>query len=337
MKIGIIIVCYDNAVNSAKLIGQLIDEIDSKDKLVVIDNNPNHKNWGKLKSLSRIDYLIKNKNVGFGAACNQGADLIKNDVDAYLFLNPDTLIEKGTIEKYKQVTKDYSAYMANLLTKKNSINNDGSIVHISGLSWSGNYLNKFFKNTNNKYRSIYYASGACLFIWKKEFYDIGKFYAEYFLYYEDTDLSSRLILNNKKIGLINDAVVYHDYDSKISDVKYLNIQKNRYLYILINWPIKILILLLPSILLVELLLITHSFINNKFKLKIRSYYEVFKTIPKIYILRKKTMKLMKINSIEYLKMLSPKIDTCLIPHFPGINIFNQFFVIYYKTVKKLLD
>ena len=49
------------------------------------------------------------------------------------------------------------------------------------------------------------------------------------------------------------------------------------------------------------------------------------------------MKLMKINSIEYLKMLSPKIDTCLIHHFPGINIFNQFFVIYYKTVKKLLD
>ena len=34
-----------------------------------------------------------------------------------------------------------------------------------------------------------------------------------------------------------------------TDYKYLNIQKNRYLYILINWPIKILILLLPAILL----------------------------------------------------------------------------------------
>ena len=337
MKIGIIIVCYDNAVNSAKLISQLIDEIDPKDKLVVIDNNPNHKNLYNLKSFSRIDYLIKNKNVGFGSACNQGADLIKTDVDAYLFLNPDTLIEKGSIEKYKQVTKDYSAYMANLLTKNNLINNDGSIVHISGLSWSGNYLNRFFKNTNNKYRSINYASGACLFIWKKDFYDVGKFYDEYFLYYEDTDLSSRLILNKKKVGLINDAVVYHDYDSKISDVKYLNIQKNRYLYILINWPIKILILLLPIILIVDLMLISHSLISHKFKLKIRSYYELFRIIPKIYILRKKTMKLKKINSIEYFKTLDPKIDTSLIPQFFGIKLFNRFFVIYCKIVEKLLD
>ena len=63
MKIGIIIVCYDNAVNSAKLISQLIDEIDPKDKLVVIDNNPNHKNLYNLKSFSRIDYLMKNKKV----------------------------------------------------------------------------------------------------------------------------------------------------------------------------------------------------------------------------------------------------------------------------------
>lgn len=337
MKLGIIIVCFDNKVDSTILFKQIISQKSSSDKLLVIDNNPNHLNYQKYSKLSGIDHIIKNQNTGFGSACNLGADKIKNDVDAFLFLNPDTRITKDLLDKYKAVNHRYDAYMANLLIDNNKINNDGSVVHISGLSWSGNYLKEYTHHSQDKYKEINYVSGACLFIWKDTFYDIGQFYEEYFLYYEDTDLSSRLKLSGKKMALITDAVVYHYYVSNISKIKYYYIQKNRIVYMLINWPVSILILLSPIIIFFEFALITHSIIDNKLNLKMKSYIIILKDLKSILNNRKKTMKMKKIKSSEYLRLISPTLDSGLIENFFAKEFINRICNIYYKYLLKILN
>jgi GT2 family glycosyltransferase len=336
MKIGVIIVCYDENVDSRILINSLNDQLTSEDKLVVVDNNPNHKNADNLKHFNRINYVIRNKNVGFGSACNQASALLDNQVDAYLFLNPDTHLAKDTIGQLKKANRNHSAYMANLMLDESRINNSGTIVHISGLSWSGGFNTKLEK-PKTIYTKENYLSGACLLIWCEEFNNVGKFYEDYFLYYEDTDLCSRLISSGRKLALINDAYVYHDYTKSISNVKYLNIQKNRYRYMLINWPLIIIIYLLPAIILVDLLMIVESIINRRFILKMKSYYELVLDLNKIFKHRNQTMKLFKISNKEYFATLEPNFNSELIPNFLGKNILNAFFIKYYNLVARILN
>lgn len=336
MKLGIIIVCYDDKVDSTKLIEQLIIQKNKNDKILIIDNNPQKLNSKKLQKIKGIYKIINQKNIGFGAACNLGAEQLKDYVDYFLFLNPDTKMGTSTLDEFRKIDAKHDAYMGLLLTNNNTINNNGTLVHITGMSWCGDLGKKKSKN-NKDILDINYASGACLLIKKEVFFDVAGFDASYFLYYEDTDLCSKIIKRGGKIALLNKAIVYHDYTESVSDIKYFNLQKNRIIYMIENWPLLILIVLSPIILISEFTLLLHSLITFRFGIKLKSYFQILRNLDNILNSRKFHNKLTKINDLEYFRTLSYEIDSKLMPRNLLIDLVNYFFKIYFRLALNILN
>ena len=64
-------------------------------EVVVVDNNSSDRTVAIVKNFPNITLIENKENIGFGSANNIGAR--KSSGDYILFLNPDTVVEKGSV------------------------------------------------------------------------------------------------------------------------------------------------------------------------------------------------------------------------------------------------
>lgn len=208
MDVSILIVNY----NSFKLILQCIESIYQLTKgisyeIIVVDNNAPERDIDAInESYSDIIYLRNLENHGFGSGNNFGAKYAKGK---YLFfLNPDTILLNNAIYQFY----DYCE-------KNRGIGIVGGNLYDSNLQpafscWSFlpgllaeiDYLmlhkvGKLFRcvgdfNYSSLPKEVGYISGADLFISKAIFDKVQGFDEDFFMYYEETELTSRV----KKLG-----------------------------------------------------------------------------------------------------------------------------------------
>ncbi len=172
---------------SKNLVENFIKKIYGKVKILIIDNSDDH-NLKKDIELNYplIDiYIIENK--GYGNAINFGSKFIQTEY--FLICNPDidgisliTLLD--FVNAAKKLKNNFSVLgprfiNANPKSHKQSIDNNG----ISEMK---------------------FLSGACMFFNKKNFYNLGGFDENFFLYFEENDfcLRSHKINKNYQINFI---------------------------------------------------------------------------------------------------------------------------------------
>lgn len=164
------------------------------------------------------------ENQGFGAGCNQGA---KRAQGRYLFfLNPDTLVLRGTIEtlvKFLEKNKN-AAIVAPLLLdrerKAYSLQGSRELTPLTGMI-ALSFLNKYFPNNSFSHRywlkdwdksilvEVEVAPGTAFLIRRKIFEEIGGFDPRFFLYFEETDLCKRIKKKGWGIFIEPKAKVIH--------------------------------------------------------------------------------------------------------------------------------
>ncbi len=192
---------------------------DLKIEVIIVDNNSSD------NSVSMINNLYKNQvimvenaeNIGFGKACNQGVEISKGEY--ILFLNPDTLVQKDTLNRsllYLKKHPDIGALGVKLVdgrgdflpeSKRSFPTLWNSFCKFSGLSsiFSGSNI---FDSYNlggldeNEIHSIDALCGAFILTKKEVLNKSGAFYPGYFMYGEDIDLCKCI----KENGY---SVVYH--------------------------------------------------------------------------------------------------------------------------------
>ena len=163
---------------------------------------------------------------------------------------------------------------------------------------------------------------------------IGGFEADYFLYYEDTDISIRLRLLGYGLGLVPTAHIQHDYDFGKGSHKWFYIERNRYVFMLICWPLSVLLVLSPLLIVNELGLWAVSVIQRRFWSKVRASFSLLPMLPWIATKRRTAQKSRKISSADFMKLLEPRVDTPLLGSMPAF--INALFVYYYRIALKLL-
>ena len=333
VSLGIIIVSHNNQSTLKKLLATLNKQVSEVDFIVVIDNHIDHKSVSVAEQFSCVNKIIKTHNNGFAAGCNLGAKSLPKNITHILLLNPDTMPGKKSIEGFRSIANNWNASMGLLLLSEKKINSAGNAVHISGLSW----CNEFNTPTALlKYpESIFIASGACMLIEKILWDNIGGMYEEYFLYYEDTDLSTRIILNGQNIGLEPSIHIYHDYDYKKSDLKWFYLERNRYIYILRCWPISVILLLLPLLICVDAGLWVVSVFERRFILKVRSTGSFLRALPRALKSRRAVQKKKAISSYDFFIHLEPQINTAQLGDLSKFTIINKISVAYCLVVRKL--
>lgn len=176
-------------------------------EIILIDNNSTDENRKKIKNYKppfdsaqgkqNLGYrIIYNKsNVGFAKACNQGAKIAKGEW--LLFLNPDTYISSQNILRFVRKTEELN-YDASSL-KPLSDNYSKPLPSALSLLVEFSPLRRLIPLNIFKKKTLF---GGGLLIKKSVFNDLGGWDKHFFLWFEDSDITERLLKKGYKIGWI---------------------------------------------------------------------------------------------------------------------------------------
>lgn len=182
--------------NTPDLLGILLTTLGKSEEIeiFVVDNNSdNFLSETQLKKYLGVTFLINQENKGFASACNQGAT--KANGKWLLFLNPDVTITASEVMKmveYAESQKldalspnpDSKAYAKPLPTPMSLLQEFTPLGKILPIS-------KTARKT---------LTGGCLLIRKTILNQLGGWDEDFFLWFEDSDLTKRLYDANYAVG-----------------------------------------------------------------------------------------------------------------------------------------
>lgn len=346
--VSIIVVTY----NSAKYIQKCLESITSASyqplELIIVDNNSTDQTVELVestlkKSNKSLSYqLVKNsKNLGYAKGNNIGAQRAKG---RYLFiLNPDTYLEKNVFEPLVNAFKDQKKVAAAqpaiyLFSDPKRLNSAGKVTHFLGFDWVKDYRSRKIP----KMEKIDSFSGSGVMIDRQIFTKLGGYDSEYFMYFEDTDLSWRMRLAGYQIWLIPAAKIFHDY-KYIPDQQYQPLNKklylherNRLLTIFKNYSLLTLVVLSPMILMVEISMIFYSLFHGWVGRKLHSYLSVLSKFDHLRTARTRTQRLRQISDRQVTQHYQSKLTFKMFQHPVVRYLLNPVMTIYWWFAKRLI-
>ena len=170
-------------------------------EIIVVDNNSSDGTVQKIrKEYPNVNIIEKEENLGFSAACNEGVTHAEGEY--LLFLNPDCLISENLISRFVSVVEsDHVGGIGPMLidgsgkelaeSARNIPTLLSGLYHMLG--WKSKGSGRYYANIEpGQLNKVDVLSGACLYIKRSIFHQIGKFDERYFMYGEDVDLCATL-------------------------------------------------------------------------------------------------------------------------------------------------
>ena len=255
MTSSIIIVLYNGKKYLKACLDSILAQCNGNTEIVVIDNASTDGGAELVQNCYPAVRLVRNKkNVGFAAACNQGAQLGQGEI--LVFLNQDTRVCPGWLDGL--VAPLVSNPGIGLVTSKlllmsnpEVIDMCGQDIHYSGLPFGIGTLKPAEQCSTRK--EVCAVSGASFCIRRDLWQHLGGFDPQFFMYFEETDLSFRARLVGFSSYYSPDSVALHDDRLSPSINAIFYTARNRWLFLMKTWKIRTLLLLTPGLLLSELI------------------------------------------------------------------------------------
>ncbi|WP_165350357.1 glycosyltransferase [Xylanimonas protaetiae] len=217
------------------------------DDVVLVDNNDDDdSDAAAIRALCDaspgvVRHMKTGRNLGFGGACNAGA-ATATDADVLWFVNPDTVAAPGSARTLVEAMRAEGYALASpLLTTgprgQETIWFGGGTFDLRAGRARHDLLGAPAAAAPTTPVECTFLTGAALAVTRDAWAALGGFAKEYFLYWEDSDLSWRATQAGLRLGLVPAAVVWHaegassaqDGDSGRSAVGYYYHARNRLL------------------------------------------------------------------------------------------------------------
>jgi len=204
-KIGLVTITYNSADVLEAFLASVWQQTHENFMLYVIDNSSVDNTLSILKTVndSRL-VVIQNKiNFGVAKANNQGiVKAIKDKCNQILIINNDVEFKPFLIEKLLKVQKQHNCSL--VAPKMMYFDNPNNIWYAG--SWfikNKGYLplhrgmGELDHGQYNNIIQIEYAPTCCLLVKKEVFQDVGMMDEKYFVYFDDTDFSYRVLKDGR--------------------------------------------------------------------------------------------------------------------------------------------
>lgn len=226
MDVSIIIVNYNTLELTKDTIDSVIEKTEGIDyEIILVDNDSQDgsKEYFEKNYSDKIKFIKSEKNLGFGKANNLGMDVASGK---YMFLlNSDTLLVNNAVKilyDFMEENLDVGISGGNLYSKDMSPVHSFSLKLISvetEIQDSFNYFEKINRKILGKNRrdfnftdkpvEVGYITGADMMIRKEALEKAGKFDPDFFMYYEETELTARIKRAGYKVMAVPTAKIIH--------------------------------------------------------------------------------------------------------------------------------
>ncbi len=197
-------------------------------EIIVVDNDEEKVIETDLKNKFPKVVYVKNKNTGWGGGVNKGLGYARGK---YIYLlNPDTLFINNALDKIYEFGKDEpdigiaSSLLFDTNKKVYPLQGTKLLNPVSAI-FSLSFINKFFPNNpvarkfwmrgrdKKTVQQVESATLSAALIRKDVLIKAGKFDENYFLYYEEYDLSKRLKKLEYKNFIVSESKVVHIWEA----------------------------------------------------------------------------------------------------------------------------
>jgi len=235
-KIGLVTITYNSADVIKGFLDSTLNQTFQKFVIYIIDNKSNDDTLKIIDSYTeeRIKVVKNSKNLGVAKANNQGIKLsIKDECSQVLIINNDVEFESTLLDKMLKIQKENDCSL--VVPKMMYFDNPDNIWYAGSTFVKRKGFLPIHKGIKQKdegqFDGIYpveYAPTCCLLVKKEVFEDVGFMDEKYFVYFDDTDFSYRVLKNkNHKMYFFSDVKFYHKVGSLTKSVEKENKKEYR--------------------------------------------------------------------------------------------------------------
>ncbi|MGZ4380533.1 MAG: glycosyltransferase family 2 protein [Gaiellaceae bacterium] len=298
--------------------------------VVVVDNG------GDAVVPDGVRLVSPGRNLGFAGGCNLGAREARGDV--LLFLNPDTVVAEGALDRLARTLEDEAIGIAMprllLLDRPETLNSRGTIVHVTGLAWAGGYGEP--ADSVGELEDVPAPSGAALAIRRELFEELGGFTDELFMYLEDVELGWRAHLHGLRVVVDPGADVLHEYEFARNRDKLALLERNRLVFVLSAYSLRLLLLLTPVLIAFELAAVLTAARGGWMRGKLGGWWWCARRPRWLLQHRRETQRLRRLPDRDLAAYLTPELDPRMLPLPPGIRLANRLCGAYWKLARSAL-
>ena len=231
MKLSASIVLYNTKIDELKRVIDSYFAYTGEKQLFLVDNSPTDslKEIVKIYPNNDIYYIFNNENMGYGKAHNIAIKKsIEQGLSYHIILNPDIIIEKGSLEKLTEYMEQHPE-VGNIMPK--IIYPNGELQYLCKLlpspidlifrrfipikRWKDAINERYELHSfgYDKIKNIPNLSGCFMFLRTEALKKVGLFDENIFMYLEDIDLNRRIHSKYKTI-YYPDAIVIHEHQKE---------------------------------------------------------------------------------------------------------------------------
>jgi GT2 family glycosyltransferase len=142
---------------------------------------------------------------------------------------------------------------------------------------------------------------------------LGGLDPSYFLYSEDLDLGLRIWLAGHRVGVVPAARVVHDYEFDKGAAKWFWLERNRWRTILSVYPARLLVLLAPALVAVELVVVAAAARDGWLTTKLRANVAAVRDLGGTLRRRRRVQATRRIGGRAFASRLTASLDSAHLP------------------------
>lgn len=304
-SLSVVVVAYRSGPSLQRCL-RAVREDRPEAELIVVDNG------GAELGGEHALVVDAGENLGYAGGAALGASKASGDV--LVFLNQDAVVEQGALEVLARTLDDTAVGIAmarlRLLDRPELLNSGGTVVHLSGIAWAGRFEQPAESLAERE--DVPAPSGAALAIRRELYEELGGFSPELFMYLEDLELGWRARLHGLRVVVEPGADVLHEYEFSRNADKLALLERNRLVFVLSAYSLRLLLLLGPVLFAVELALLGLSTRQRWLGGKLRGYGWLLARPRWLLRHRRETQRLRRVRDRELVRLLTPTLDPRMI-------------------------
>jgi len=279
-------------------------------EVIFVDNGSTDDSIEYVKNnFPEVKILALGKNVGFAKGNNEGIKISQGEY--IVLLNNDTKVDRFWLEElYKAISKNpsigFCASKIIFYNDQEKIDSAGDGYSLCGAPFKRGHFEH--KNKHNNKEEVFGACAAAAIYRRTMLNDIGFLDEDFFIGFEDSDLSFRAQLRGYKCLYVPKAIVFHRGSATIGKLSNLQVyygQRNvEYVYIK-NMPSFLIFRYFFSHLIYNLIGFLFFLSKGKGLFFLKAKYSVLKNLPKLFKKRKIIQNNRKVDD-NYLKKIMEK-------------------------------